>query len=534
MIARHFESGCWVEVALEGDSIASVTPIDGPVEVLDSDDWVAPAFWDLQINGRWGVSFSDPTLTVDQVAAIVRAQGGLGTARLCPTLITAPLADMLHGVRTIAEACDRFPDVGRMVLGIHLEGPSISEVDGYRGAHPLEAVRGPDWNEFLELVEASGNRIAIITLAPERPGAIDFIRRATAEGIVIALGHTSADSPTLRAAVEAGATLSTHLGNGIASPLARHPNPIWDQAADDGLWASLIADGHHLGPSILRALVRAKTPERIILVSDASPLAGLPPGRYGAWEVDPSGKIVVAGTPYLAGSNQGIEVGVDHLIRFAGTASPAGPRRAATRHPSRLLGRPREPEIKAGKPANLIRFRSGIRERTNPLRAGSHLRRMASGSGPRGGNCRKPLGHHPLDHGSGFAACPALTFRRGEVLRFHRSGLAMISSRKRQAIVGTFRVPCSQERTDLTLTPRNRANRAWLAFSIVRTSLTSLAWYDLGWRSSRTVRTVKRSSIGSPDSSASRNADRPATISDPSGESRSSSFIVSSSRRVTS
>src|SRR6185437_16823280 len=116
-------------------------------------------------------------------------------------------------------------------------------------------------------------------------------------------------------AVDAGATLSTHLGNGIASPLARHPNPIWDQAADDGLMASLIADGHHLGPSILKALVRAKTPDRVILVGDASPLAGLPPGRYGEWEVDPSGKIVVAGTPYLAGSNQGIEVGVNTLIR---------------------------------------------------------------------------------------------------------------------------------------------------------------------------------------------------------------------------
>ena len=118
-----------------------------------------------------------------------------------------------------------------MVLGIHLEGPCISEVDGYRGAHPLEAVRGPDWAEFQELREASGGRIAIITLAPERPGAIEFIGRATAEGVVVALGHTSADSSTIRAAVEAGATLSTHLGNGIASTIARHPNPIWDQAA---------------------------------------------------------------------------------------------------------------------------------------------------------------------------------------------------------------------------------------------------------------------------------------------------------------
>ena len=362
MIARHYESGCWMEVVLEGGKIASATPIDGPSEFRDSDDWVAPAFWDLQINGRWGVSFSDPTLTVDQVAAIVRAQAGLGTARLCPTLITAPRAHMLHGVRTIAEACDRFPDVGRMVLGIHLEGPSISEVDGYRGAHPLEAVRGPDWDEFRELQEASGGRVLLITLAPERPGAIDFIRRAKAEGIVIALGHTAADCPTIRVAVEAGATLSTHLGNGIASTLPRHPNPIWDQAAEDELYASLIADGHHLGPSILKALVRAKTPDRIILVSDASPLAGLAPGRYGAWEVDPSGKIVVAGTPYLAGSNQGIETGINNLVRIVGLSLHEAID-SATRRPAWVLICPPQwfrfpaPVIEPGCEANLIRFR---------------------------------------------------------------------------------------------------------------------------------------------------------------------------------
>ena len=197
---------------------------------------------------------------------------------MCPTLITAPREQMRHGVRTIAAACEASPDVARCVVGIHLEGPAISGLDGYRGAHPLDAVRDPDWGEFQELQDASGGRIVLVTLAPERPGAIDFIRKATAEGVAIALGHTAADGATIRAAVAAGARMSTHLGNGIASPIARHPNPIWEQAAHDGLDASLIADGHHLDPATLRVLVRAKTPDRVILVSDASPLAGLPPG----------------------------------------------------------------------------------------------------------------------------------------------------------------------------------------------------------------------------------------------------------------
>ena len=128
LVARHFATGRWVEVAFEGDRVASVIPADGPDEPRDSDDWLAPAFWDIQTNGRWGVSFSDPTLTVDQVAAIVRAQAGLGTARLCPTLITGPRADMLHGVRTIA-----FPAGDAPVLP-----------DRFRGLPVLDESKCPD------------------------------------------------------------------------------------------------------------------------------------------------------------------------------------------------------------------------------------------------------------------------------------------------------------------------------------------------------------------------------------------------------
>jgi len=355
LVARHFETTRWVALTIEGGRIASVDPSDGPGAISDADDWIAPAFWDLQINGRWGVSFSSPELTAGQVARIVRAQGALGTARLCPTLISAPPGDLLHGVSTIARACEAFEDVDAGVLGIHLEGPFLSEVDGYRGAHPVGSIRDPDWGEFAGLMEASGGRVAIVTLAPERPGSIGFIRRAVAAGVVVGLGHTAADGDRIRAAVEAGATLSTHLGNGIAATLARHPNPIWDQASEDRLYASLIADGHHLGPGVLRALVRAKTADRVVLVGDASPLAGLPAGIYGPWEVVSSGKVVVAGTPYLAGSNRGIAWGVDALIRDAGL-SPSQAIAATTRHPARVLSRA-EPTIAPGEPADLIRFR---------------------------------------------------------------------------------------------------------------------------------------------------------------------------------
>jgi len=354
-VARDYRSSSWIELDLAEGLLGAVRTIDGPTEVNPADDWVAPAFWDIQVNGRGGHSFSSPDLTVEQAAAIVRAQAILGTVRLCPTLITAPYEHLLHGLRTIASACDSLPDVAARVIGIHLEGPFISELDGYRGAHPASAIRDPDWELFQELQQAAGDRIALMTLAPERTGSIEFIRRATSCGVVIALGHTAATGPSLRAAALAGARLSTHLGNGIASPLPRHPNPIWDQAGLDELWASFIADGHHLDPATLRVLARAKGPARTILVSDASPLAGLPPGVYGEWAIEPSGKIVVAGTPYLAGSNQGLEAGMRNLLAASGWTIEQAVA-AVTSNPARLLGRP-EPSLAPGQPASFVIFR---------------------------------------------------------------------------------------------------------------------------------------------------------------------------------
>ena len=169
--ARDYQTANWIEIEIQGEIIVAVRPGDGPSATSANDDWVAPAFWDIQLNGRWGHSFSSPDLTVEQVVSIVRAQGSLGTSRLCPTLITAPSGQMLHGVRTIAAACEADPETAWKVLGIHLEGPFLSSCEGYRGAHPVEALRDPDVKLFEELQEASGGRIVLLTLAPERPGA---------------------------------------------------------------------------------------------------------------------------------------------------------------------------------------------------------------------------------------------------------------------------------------------------------------------------------------------------------------------------
>lgn len=364
LTARHYATGRWVRVVVEGPTIVEVRDVYGPGDPDESDPWIAPALWDIQTNGRWGVSFSGGSLTVEQVGRIVHAQSAMGVAKICPTLITAGADALRHGVSTIAEACDSDPEIDRRILGIHLEGPWISPEDGYRGAHPREHVRDPDWDEFAELQEASGNRIVIVTLAPERPGAIDLIRKLNDSGVSVAIGHSAADADTIAQACDVGLTMSTHLGNGVPAILPRHPNTIWSQAACDNLRASLIADGRHLDDAILAAMVKLKGLERILLVSDASPLAGAPSGIYGPWEVLDDGGIVLAGTPYLAGSNLSLWDAVGNLMKAA-RVSLEDAIDAATHGPAELLGR-EAPDIEDGAEADLVLFRFDEDETETP------------------------------------------------------------------------------------------------------------------------------------------------------------------------
>jgi N-acetylglucosamine-6-phosphate deacetylase len=365
IIALDLTTGQPTRVRLDGVTISALDIIEaraaGDLPVL------APAFWDIQTNGRFGISFSSPTLTEEDVAEVLRAHRPLGVSRLCPTLITAPADDMRRGVETIASACERHADLDRMVLGIHLEGPWISPEEGYRGAHPLHAVREPDPAEFDRLQESAQGRITLVTLAPERPGAIELIRHMTMRGVVVSIGHTAADAETISLAVDAGARLSTHLGNGIAAVLARHPNPIFAQGANDQLFASFIADGQHLDRATLSVLARAKTLERVILVSDASPLAGLPAGIYGEWEVLESGRVVVRGTPYLAGANEPLSVGLANLCRATGWPLSRAIQ-TVTVNPARLLGLA-PPVIATGEPASFVLF-----EPSTPTQPGPVLR----------------------------------------------------------------------------------------------------------------------------------------------------------------
>ncbi|HEV3262081.1 MAG TPA: N-acetylglucosamine-6-phosphate deacetylase, partial [Gemmataceae bacterium] len=242
--------------------------------------------------------------------------------------------------------------------GIHLEGPYISAEDGPRGAHPRRHIRPPDWDEFRRLQDAAGGRIRLLTLAPEYEAALPFIERLVASHVVVALGHTAASGARIRDAVAAGALLSTHLGNGSHALLPRHENYIWEQLAADGLWASVICDGHHLPAAVVRCMLRVKTPARTILTSDASALAGLPPGRYrqGDQEFDvlPAGKVVVLASEYLAGSWAFTDTCVGNVIRYAGVSLRDAVDMAGAR-PRELLGLPSR-RLEPGEPADLVLF----------------------------------------------------------------------------------------------------------------------------------------------------------------------------------
>jgi N-acetylglucosamine-6-phosphate deacetylase len=359
LFGRRFDTGQLVRVDVAGGKIAQVAGFPAAAGQADRLPWLAPGLIDIQFNGYGGQEFSAPSITPEKVAEIARGMYRFGVTRFCPTLTTQRGDVLEHGLRAVAAACEASPEVARLVAGIHLEGPYISPQDGARGAHPREHCRPPDWNEFQRFQDAAGGRIRVLTMSVEYEGSAAFIRQVVRGDVVVSIGHTAADSAQIRAAVDAGARLSTHLGNGSHPLLKRHHNYLWDQLAEDRLAASLIVDGHHLPPKLVKTFVRAKTPDRCILISDMSGAAGQPPGRYGGdlceVEILPSGRLVVAGqTEMMAGASLPIGTGVANVMHFAGLGL-ADALRMATDRPARLLGIDAG-GLAAGDPAELVLF----------------------------------------------------------------------------------------------------------------------------------------------------------------------------------
>ncbi|MCA2972479.1 MAG: amidohydrolase family protein [Acidobacteriaceae bacterium] len=316
--------------------------LSGVTELLDPHvgelDYIAPGFIDLQVNGYDGVDYNSPATRHEDIARSLHAQFACGVTRLLPTVITGTVEGMRGSLANLYAAKQSLPE-GVAIEGFHVEGPHISAEEGPRGAHPLPCVRPPDIDEFKGWQEVTGGLVKLVTISPEWPEAPAYIEAVVREGVVVAIGHTGANSQQIQDAVAAGATLSTHLGNGSHGMLPRHPNYLWDQLADDRLTASLIGDGIHIGESFLRVAVRAKGVQRSILVTDASAPAGAAPGRYqlgDQWvDLTPDDRVVLAGQSRLAGSALKMHRGVENLVRMTGITLGEAIT-MATRNPARV------------------------------------------------------------------------------------------------------------------------------------------------------------------------------------------------------
>ncbi len=318
---------------------------DGLIEQIGtsetkSGEFVSPGWIDLQVNGFAGVDYNDPKSPRDEIGRSIDVQRTTGVSRFYPTVITGSHEDMTGSLRNLARAKRILPN-GDAMLGFHVEGPWISPLDGPRGAHPKAHVRQPTVREFDKLQDAAEGGIRLVTLSPEHDEAPPVIEHMADQGIVVSIGHTDATAAQIADAVRAGATMSTHLGNGAHARVPRHDNYIVHQMADDRLFAGLIVDGIHLPPPFAKIALRSKGLDRSILVTDAVAPAHCLPGIYwlGEQEVElmPSRRVELLSSRRLAGSALSMDRGIENAMRFTGM-SVLQATRLATVNPGEAMG----------------------------------------------------------------------------------------------------------------------------------------------------------------------------------------------------
>ncbi len=362
ILGRTLQDPTLVEIEIEGKKIQSISgPKDTDRTLGGLNSWVTPGFFDIQVNGFAGIDFNTLGLSTDDLYQVVEKLREKGVLFFCPTIITNSFEHQCACLKALHRASRD----STSIPCLHLEGPYLSPEDGPRGAHPLAYIRQASWEEFQRFQDCAGGMIGMVTLAPEVAGAIQLTEKLVSSGEVVAIGHTAASPTLIRAAVQAGARTSTHLGNGSHLSLPRHQNYIWEQLASDAMSASFIVDGHHLPPAVAKAMIRAKGWQRSILTSDAISAAGMPPGSYRLGEVE-----IVVSRDYrveladrlksgiLAGSALDLLRGVENAVRFADVSLESAIL-MASKNPAELMGMGnRLGRIAPNSEANLIVFRN--------------------------------------------------------------------------------------------------------------------------------------------------------------------------------
>jgi N-acetylglucosamine-6-phosphate deacetylase len=245
------------------------------------------------------------------------------------------------------------------IPGFHLEGPYLSTEMGYFGCHPVHHLRKPSWDEFTEYQKAAGGKIIQVTISPELEGAMEFIRLCKKNGIVTAIGHTNASAEQINLAVENGAVLSTHLGNGCANLINRHKNPIWPQLANELLTPSIIADGHHLLQEEIQVFFKVKGRDNLILTSDVNHLIGMAPGKYIYMGCEviytEDGLVKNAELNCLAGASMPLKKGVETMMNYTG-CSLSDAIKMASGNVAKIYGLDDRGSLVPGKRADIILF----------------------------------------------------------------------------------------------------------------------------------------------------------------------------------
>ena len=303
IVARHYATGERIQLSWEKGIITSIRSSDTS---SNCEQWIAPALFDLQINGYAGVDFQRDDLTVEQLLHVTKTLRRDGCSRFLLTLITDSWPRLTARLRGIKELREQSPELKWSIAGWHVEGPFLSAAPGFCGAHNPAVMIDPTAAHVSELREITGSDPLMITLAPERSGALNAISEACLAKFRVSLGHTNAPFNVLADAVKAGAIAFTHLGNGCPRELDRHDNILWRVFELPGITVTLIPDSVHISPELFRLVHRIVEPKRIVYVSDAMSAAGMPAGRYrlGQMELEVGDDQVVRqpGKPLFAGS----------------------------------------------------------------------------------------------------------------------------------------------------------------------------------------------------------------------------------------
>lgn len=350
-------------VELTGAVISGVGsgPPPGQPDVLLPDGYLLPGLVDLQVNGYFGADFQ----TGDQASweLIARRLPETGTTAFAPTIITAPVASLAQTLSAAAAFVPRLPATSARVLGVHMEGPFISPAR--RGAHNDAWITDPHPAAVTELIEAGRGLLRLVTIAPERPGALTAISELAAAGIVVSVGHSDATASQVSEAADRGARMVTHLFNAQRPLGHREPGVVGQALFDERLTSGLIADLHHVAASICGLAFRA-APDRIVLVTDAAAAAGMAPGDYllGGQQIRlPAGESAPPVRPdgTLAGSALRLDRAVANAVR-CGLSLPAAAA-AATRLPADLIGRPDLGRLAPGAAGDLVWLSPRLRTR---------------------------------------------------------------------------------------------------------------------------------------------------------------------------